>query len=130
MPLQFGRFSSTSAIRPGIVSGGFFSPQRLMGGGVTVTVGRDGRFSRSDPGLNEIFLNSLKSFGGASGEIGDGGRMSDDCFSGSGDVCTGGRDRACDDESGCFSESDGCEDTILIIPCVSRSSMSTPKWRK
>ena len=76
-------------MRPGIVRGGFSSPQRLhvIGGGVTVTVGRDddddGSFSRSDPGLNEIFLNSLKSVGGASGEIGDGGRMracdDDDC---------------------------------------------------
>ena len=51
------------------MSGGLSSPQRLIGGGVIVGVGRGGR-GLSTP--NEMFL--LHSVGGASGEIGDGGR--------------------------------------------------------
>ena len=60
--------------------------------------------------------------GGCFFSSGESGACDDDgCFSGSGECCAGGRDRACDDESGI---------AILIIPNVSSSSMSTPKSRK
>ena len=69
-------------MRPAIVSGGFSSPQRLiLGFGGGVTVIRGDSVIRGDTAI-----------------------------SGSGEYCTGGRDRACDDESGNFSGSDGCED--------------------